>query len=827
MQLPILEKKGYLLAPLIAIVVTVALLVILEIDSHGVHNEGLLEMDGNVAFDGGMGFDPDTNNTPNCPFNVAGPDMGDPDDCILAAPGATFDWTAAGQTAGVCEREAGGALDGYITEASPPPAVLANADVICQQDFIQTDTSDLSYHTGSDKDFQEIGGGGNDRHHCKALSQATNKADLLNAYFIVTTALESGEPHQIVQIGAERDSEHGDVFNGYWILQADITVPGSVTTAGQVDCSPDPSPKDFAGLHICGDVLVRFNYTSGGRIGAVLANEWVAPTPGQAYPGGFDAATKGCDNEPGTGDECTAAEQADSETHTVPGGFLCVRTVRSDCRAADEPGDQDAPGDDLCGRVNGATDCTIKPKNNAPNPPPCSGPGDFSTPWEPKDGSPAADVVKSPTFSEMGIDLTGLDLELPCIATLVAETRSSPSIDATLKDFVLAPTGQDCLSTIDTEIHNTSHVDIEGDTVLAGAVIHDQATVSPVGPASAPNATGTVTFHRFSTIDCTGASVDETVIIEDNNPATTTDQIPGGIPVNTDGIVESSDFTTTAGFLSYTAEYSGDGTYSGAVMPTNHTCEPLTIEVQPAIVTVANPNQGYLGDTLHDTATLSGGVNPAGSITFKLFPPGVDPCDPSSTPAYTETVPVDGNGNYSTVTGFPADQPGTWEWTASYSGDLGTGGANRPADSPCPDVNEQVVIIDPSTTLTKTATPTVVTTVVYDYAETNDGDVILTNPTVTDDQCATVVQVTSGGFNTGDVDTDEDFDPGETWNFTCTEVYNGPGTFTNVAVGEGTDPFGSVVRWCTAAELLNPPANVICDQDETDTRTVEVSVTVN
>jgi hypothetical protein len=378
-------------------------------------------------------------------------------------------------------------------------------------------------------------------------------------------------------------------------------------------------------------------------------------------------------------------------------------------------------------------------------------------------------VVKSPTYSEVGVDLTGLGLELPCIAGLVAESRSSPSTTATLKDFVSVPTGEDCVSSIDTTIHNAAHEDIEGTTVLAGTVVHDQATVSPTGGAD--NATGTVTFHRFGTIDCTGSSVDQVVTI--------TDQIPLGIPTGTDGLIESADFTTVAGFLSYTAEYSGDGTYSGATMPADHLCEPLTIEVQPVIETDANPNVGHIGDTLQDTATLSGGSSPTGSITFELFAPGVDPCDAASTPVYTENVTVNGNGNYSTVTGFVATTSGTYEWTASYSGDLGTGGPNRPDDSTCPAVAEQVIIINPSMAAIKSAVP--VATVTYSYTDQNTGDVDLHDLTLDDDKCDPVVGVLQADavHNIGDVNDDGLVNSGpggvgETWSFVCTTTITLP-----------------------------------------------------
>src|SRR5207245_405008 len=103
------------------------------------------------------------------------------------------------------------------------------------------------------------------------------------------------------------------------------------------------------------------------------------------------------------------------DTHTIPGGFLCTNNaLGGDCRAAIAFSGADNT-DNLCGRVNAAlrtSGCTAKK--------PCDGlaegPGPFTTPWEPNDGDPAANVVAVPTFSEMGIDLTGLNLNVNCIA---------------------------------------------------------------------------------------------------------------------------------------------------------------------------------------------------------------------------------------------------------------------------------------------------------------------------------------------------------------------------------------------------------------------------
>ena len=73
--------------------------------------------------------------------------------------------------------------------------------------------------------------------------------------------------------------------------------------------------------------------------------------------------------------------------------------------------------------------------------------------------------------------------------------------------------------------------------------------------------------------------------------------------------------------------------------------------------------------TLTDSATLSGGYNPTGTITFYLFAPGVTPNGTDSNNVYSDTVTVSGNGTYTTATGT---NPGGYMPTAS--GHLPVGG---------------------------------------------------------------------------------------------------------------------------------------------------------
>jgi hypothetical protein len=126
-----------------------------------------------------------------------------------------------------------------------------------------------------------------------------------------------------------------------------------------------------------------------------------------------------------------------------------------------------------------------------------------------------------------------------------------------------------------------------------------------------------------------------------------------------------------------------------------------------------------------------------------------------------------------------------------------------------------ITVISPSTQLTKTASAVVT----YTYAELNDGTAGLSAPTVTDPNCGTVSPTlkADGVHNTGDTDNDGNFDPGETWLFTCTHTVNGPATdtgntsFTNTATADSTDALGFHITACTDPSI--PPANTICKNE--------------
>jgi hypothetical protein len=169
-------------------------------------------------------------------------------------------------------------------------------------------------------------------------------------------------------------------------------------------------------------------------------------------------------------------------------------------------------------------------------------------------------------------------------------------------------------------------------------VLSDSATLS-----GGYNETGTITF----------------TLTAPNNTTTTV----GTVTVSGNGTYTSPNVTATqVGTYVFHATYSGDSLNNSAV--DNGTNESLTTgKASPTIATNATETNGGVCNTsvLSDTATLSGGYNETGTITFTLTAP-------NNTTTMVGTVTVSGNGTY-TSPNVTATQVGTYVFHATYSGD--------------------------------------------------------------------------------------------------------------------------------------------------------------
>ena len=81
----------------------------------------------------------------------------------------------------------------------------------------------------------------------------------------------------------------------------------------------------------------------------------------------------------------------------------------------------------------------------------------------------------------------------------------------------------------------------------------------------------------------------------------------------------------------------------------------------PTIATVATPSTVTVGGSASDQATVSGGDDPGGSITWTLFPASDTGC--AGTPLFTSSaVSVAGDGTYAPPDSFTTGAAGSYQW---------------------------------------------------------------------------------------------------------------------------------------------------------------------
>lgn len=386
--------------------------------------------------------------------------------------------------------------------------------------------------------------------------------------------------------------------------------------------------------HPHGDVLVLSDFTNGGRIGTVNVYEWVGS-------GGSDGAIN----------------------HIYPTSSVVV-----DCQ---DP----AANNNVCGTVN-------------------TGDGVVS-PWPFKNKSNQTTFAHG-EFYEGGINIGALlPGGNPCFASFLAETRSSQSPTAVLKDFVLHsfepcnPTTS-MLDTAATAVPSTIHA---GEPVVMTFYDHNDGNTIITSPSVSTDDPG-----------C--------------NP-TAVGGVSGG-DANNDGVFDPGE---TWAFTCTTNDILTNATSSGTVV-----------------------------------TAIADGLDPVGAHV---------------------TYPADAQERTSVT----------------------------------------VLVINPSTTLTATASAVIT----YTFSEHNGGDSSLDNPSVS---LANASECNSApAYDSGDTDSNGDLDPGETWVFTCTKTLNGLSTDTGstsataTGTGHGTDDVGSDVTHC----VVVPTSGKVCSTTERDAVTVTIA----
>ncbi|MCE7878083.1 MAG: hypothetical protein DYH14_12340, partial [Betaproteobacteria bacterium PRO3] len=316
----------------------------------------------------------------------------------------------------------------------------------------------------------------------------------------------------------------------------------------------------------------------------------------------------------------------------------------------------------------------------------CAGVSFTVTPTGEADGSvwlvPPADIVLGVAGSATAscrIDFTFDVLESPVDVSVPlpgAQTRPGTRVDGEASDGSI---GQGFGTTIVTVNPTTPGLSTTASPTLAApGNIYDTATLT-----GGVNPTGTITFKLYGPNDATCAT------------AISTTQVT----VNGNGAYQSANyFATLPGTYRWIASYSGDANNAAVSGACNDSGESVVVtNGNPSLTTMASPAV-KLGNPIHDTATLSNGASPTGTITFNLYGPNDATC--ASTPIFNSVVAVNGNGNYPSAN-FSPTAPGTYRWIATYSGDAN----NNPIAGACNDPNESVVVSPATPNLSTTASP--------------------------------------------------------------------------------------------------------------------------
>ena len=242
----------------------------------------------------------------------------------------------------------------------------------------------------------------------------------------------------------------------------------------------------------------------------------------------------------------------------------------------------------------------------------------------------------------------------------------------------------------------------DSDGAPVGTAITDSAKVT-----GGFNPTGTVTFALYGpgNPDC----------VSDGDSSMNALQT-WVVALSEDGTarVPSPGFTTTApGTYNWVASYSGDG--NNVAVASGCGDESVVIgKASPTIVTAASEG-GPVGTQIHDTAQVSGGNNPTGTVTFFLYPPSDPTCTSGDTAGWVqkETVTLDEDGSATSAgTPFTTTETGVYNWIATYSGDANNNGASTSC------MDEQVTIgKDPTAVTTAASAGGVVGTQIHDTAK--------------------------------------------------------------------------------------------------------------
>ncbi len=281
---------------------------------------------------------------------------------------------------------------------------------------------------------------------------------------------------------------------------------------------------------------------------------------------------------------------------------------------------------------------------------------------------------------------------------------------------------------------------------------------------------------------------------------------------------------TTQIHTTFTSEAGNETTLS---IGDNNRITPSSM-ASPAITTSQQPANAFVGESIADTATVTGLVSPSSNdtVTFNLYnnPNG------TGTPLFTDTEPLSISGSTGTATsaGYPTTATGTDYWVATFNGDSNNTAVTSGATA------EPVTIVTASITITPNAVDpvndaeTFTITVTADPAGTTPSFAL---PTVSFPGATpgSVGPVTLVGVN-GDVATyTVTIDSSTPGTFvidasdvvTFTDGFGDTATVTTTSDGLGADSGPATKNFVTASITITP--NAVDPVNEAETFTIQVT----
>src|SRR2546426_639462 len=193
--------------------------------------------------------------------------------------------------------------------------------------------------------------------------------------------------------------------------------------------------------------------------------------------------------------------------------------------------------------------------------------------------------------------------------------------------------------------------------------------------AGGVNPGGTITFTLYGPFDPTA------------DPGTCTNgTAAGSATVTGNGTYPSSAVTVTqAGRYRWIASYSGDPNNNAVSTSCGDAGETSTVNKATPTLTTTRTKSTTVVQTNEDISSLTGGVNPGGTITFMLY----GPFDPTADPGTCTNGTAAGSATTTGTWNYPTSastwtQAGRYRWIASYSGDPN----NNAVSTSCGDAGE-------------------------------------------------------------------------------------------------------------------------------------------